>query len=329
MDYGPFFLSLGVNVNVMTVSPKLLPTAVALLSLVSCVRGSDLSSRLLAEEHWDGIIANYADCRDSVNIRELSTLNLALAHKGRLADDAFKYTQAFSGALIPEWGWDLASSALLSDIYYESGQIALAQKYAFEGNVCAEGAYDAGMMKRLVQNNMIYGAYDVAEKYISRLEKDRATRDWAESQRRFLGDDAAVEADPEYGPRRACIPAENFVANVRGADEDLKDIIRANPSYRPAVEYLGIYYLLDCDFDAFRAFLDEFYGTEALPELPLAFQEAACMMSSAERGYWKQVGVDPAVNRRYGDFARRLSTGLDMEKYSDTFWYYVMRVNSI
>lgn len=308
----------------------LLPVLAAELALsVSCSGPGDATARLLEREDWDGIISAYEDCRDSVNVRELSILNLALASKGRLADDAFKYTQAFSMALIPEWGWDLPSSALLSDIYYASGYVALAQKFAFEGNVCAEGAYDAGMMKRLVQTNIIYGAYDVAEKYISRLERDRATRSWASAQRRFLGDDAAVEADPEFGPRRACIPAENFVTNFRGIDAEYKEIIRANPSFRPAVEYLGVYYLLDCDFDAFRAFLDEFYGTEALPDLPLSFQEAACMMSTMDRGYWKQVGVSSEVYKRYGEFTRRLSTGLDMEKFSDTFWYYVMRVNSI
>lgn len=307
-----------------------LPVLAAVLALpVSCLGPGDATMRLLEQEDWDGIISAYEDCRDSVNVRELSILNLALASKGRLADDAFKYTQAFSMALIPEWGWDLPSSALLSDIYYASGHVALAQKFAFEGNVCAEGAYDAGMMKRLVQTNIIYGAYDVAEKYISRLERDRATRSWASAQRRFLGDDAAVEADPEFGPRRACIPAENFVTNFRGIDAEYKEIIRANPSFRPAVEYLGVYYLLDCDFDAFRAFLDEFYGTEALPDLPLSFQEAACMMSTMDRGYWKQVGVSSEVYKRYGEFTRRLSTGLDMEKFSDTFWYYVMRVNSI
>ena len=80
--------------------------------------------------------------------------------------------------------------------------------------------------------------------------------------------------------------------------------------------------------DKFREMLDEFYGSEALPVLPQSFAEAACMLSEADRGYWKRVGVDPAIYKRYTEFKKRLGTGLPMDKYSDSFWYYIMRAHS-
>lgn len=299
-----------------------------LLLAISCSRTWD-GNRLATEGNWDAIIENYRDCPDSVNVNELCLLNVALAEKGMLADEAFHYTQAFSLGLFPEWERDYEKGALLARILYSAGHVSLAQRYAFEAMICADGAFDSGMMELLVNTNIIYGAYDVAEKYISRLEKDRATRDWASSRRRFLHDDAAVAADPEYGPLRACIPDRDFIDSVRGIDEDLKDIIRTNPCYGKTISYLGIKYLLDCDFDSFRAMLDEFYGTEALPVLPYHFQEAVCMMSELDRGYWKTVGADPKVYRKFTEFAKRLETGLGMEKYKDSYWYYVMRVNTI
>ena len=42
----------------------------------------------------------------------------------------------------------------------------------------------------------------------------------------------------------------------------------------------------------------------------------------------RDVLVDPAMYRRYSEFKKRLGTGLSMEKYNDTFWYYIMRVNN-
>ena len=183
------------------------------------------------------------------------------------------------------------------------------------------------MLQILVKTNIIYGQYAVASKYIRELERHREYASWATSQRRFLNDDAAVVSDPEYGMKRKCIPADDFLAESIGI-EDMDKIIDANPEHRSSVEYLGVYYLLDCDFDNFRSFLDKYYGTPALPSLPRSFAEAVCMMSEAERGYWKRFDVDPAMYRRFCDFAKRLSTGLSMDRFKDTFWYYVMMMNT-
>ena len=277
---------------------------------------------------WEGIITAYQDDGRTADYPKLSQLNLALAETGQLADKAFHYTQAGSDGIFIPWAMTVESGERLSDIYWSMGHIAYAQRMAMETNVLDEDGGNPAMMKRLVETNLVFGAYDVAGKYIAILEKDRRYRDSAASYRRFLDNDEAVEADPVLGPKRRCVPEEDFISLVRGIDEDLKDIIRTNPSYHNAIEYLGVIYLLDCQMDKFREMLDEFYGTEALQMLPASFAEAACMLSEIDRGYWKTVGVDPAVYQRYRDFIKRLGTGLPMEKFKDTFWYYIMKVNN-
>ena len=275
-----------------------------------------------------GVIESYEDRRDSVNVLYLSRLNLALARSGRLVDRAFAYTQAGSQALIPDWGMDPETGALLSDLYWHVGHIALAQRFAFETEVLCDRGHDLDMLRRLVQTNIVYGASEVALKYISELEKHPQTREWARAQRRFLGDDSAVEADPLYGPARRCVPQEDFISTVRGVDEDFKDILRANPERTQAAEYLGVYYLLDCNFEAFEAFVDEFYPSPALPELRGCFAEAACFLSELHPLYWKSHGVGEKTYKRYRDFRNRLRNGLSQEKYRDSYWYYVMKVNN-
>jgi hypothetical protein len=121
---------------------------------------------------------------------------------------------------------------------------------------------------------------------------------------------------------------EDRIALSEGIEEDLKYILRQNPSHTVTAEYLGVMYLLDCNMEAFKAFLDEFYGTVSLPALPRSFAEAACMLSELERNYWKKMGVSKKTYERYRDFKSRLETGLSEDKYKDTFWYYIMRVNT-
>lgn len=300
----------------------LLFSAFSVLPFLSCTQERE------DERDWEAVILSYVDDGATADYSRLPLLNLALAETGQLADKAFHYTQAGSDGLIPAWSQTVETGELLSDLYWSMGHVAYAQRMAFETNVLDERACNPAMMRRLIETNLAYGAYPVAEKYMRILEQDRRTRRMAQSYRRFLGDDAAVEADPVLGPRRRCIPKDDFISLVRGIDEDLKDIIRANPSYRNAVEFLGVIYLLDCEMDAFKAMLDEFSGTEALPRLPASFAEAACMLSEIDRGYWKAVGVDPATYNRYREFTKRLGTGLPMDKFNDTFWYYIMRVNS-
>lgn len=274
------------------------------------------------------IIFSYIDDGQTVDLMKLSRLNLALAETGQLADKVFHYTQAGSNGILVPWNLDVESGERLSDVYWSMGHVAYAQRMAFEANVLDEQDYNPRMMRRLIETNLVNGAYDVARKYIDILALNPKDKVIAEHYRPFLDNDALIEAEPVLGPRRRCIPEKDFISLVRGIDEDIKDIIRANPSYHIAVEYLGVIYLLDLEMDRFKEMLDEFYGTETLPKLPVSFAEAACMLSETNHNYWKEVGVSPETYNRYRDFKKRLGTGLSMDKFRDTFWYYIMRANN-
>ena len=294
---------------------------IPILFLFAC----SCSTRQLPSTDWEKVIATYENDEFKVNYLELAKLNLALAQTGRLAEDLFKYTQATSLGLIPEWNRTEEVGRISSDIFFAMGNVAYSQRMAFEANVVAEEEYVPEMLIRLVQTNLIYGAWKVAEKYIDILESDGYD---CSRYRGLLGSDAAVEADPELGPKRRCVLEEDRIALSEGIEEDLKFILRQNPTHTITAEYLGVMYLLDCNMEAFKAFLDEFYGTVSLPALPRSFAEAACMLSELERNYWKKMGVSKKIYEQYRDFKTRLETGLSEDKYKDTFWYYIMRVNT-
>ena len=317
-----FGIVIFVNMRLKRVLYPLIPAICFFVTLSSCVK-----DRTEAPD-FDEVINNYED-GPSVYYMDVARLNLALAETGQLADKVFHYTQAGSDGILVPWNLTAEAGERLSDAYWSMGHIAYSQRMAFEANVMDERDVNPRMVKRLIETNLVFGAYPVARKYIDILGKEKGWKKAAEGYRRFLDNDAAVEADPELGPRRRCVPEKDFISLVRGIDEYLKDIIRFNPGYHKAIEYLGVIYLLDCEMDKFKEMLDEFYGTEALPELPASFAEAACMLSEIDRGYWKKVGVSSEMYKKYNDFKSRLENGLTPDKHKDTFWYYIMRVNSL
>ena len=67
------------------------------------------------------------------------------------------------GLIVP-WNKQEHVSCLLSDVYFTMGAIASSQEMAFEAFVSAMGDGNPRMLKRLVQTNLIFGDYPVAEK---------------------------------------------------------------------------------------------------------------------------------------------------------------------
>lgn len=296
--------------------------AVAILSCVSCS-----SSKVPLQQDWQAVIDSYQDNGTGGDYLRLVELNLALLHTGRLVDDAFSYTQAGYEGMVPSWNQNLHSGRLLSDIYFAVGHVALAQRMAFESSLLSEYDYDPAMLRRLVQTNLIYGAYPVARKYLRILSSDSSSALFCEHYSAIVSDED-VSADSLLGPLRLCIPAQDFICPVNNLEDDLRQIIEANPSYTKTLDFLGMLYLMDCNTEGFRSFLDDYYGSEMLPSLHGAFAEAACIMSELEPGYWRKVGISRSLYDEYRDFRSRLESGLSLEKYKGTFWYYIMKVNT-
>ncbi len=279
-------------------------------------------------EKWDAIIA--ASREPATDYISLAYLNLALAQKGMLGDEMFKYEQVDTKGLIYPWDRTFPSAVIRSDIFFSIGMIAGAQEMAFEGMISTQGRGCARMLKRLVQTNLIYGAWPVAEKYLDQLDQTLMYRNWAVQHRRFLYDDAAVEANPLLGTKRRCLPDESrFFATTYG---DIELVVRQNPASRTAMEYLGGLALLAKDQNFFCATIESYYGTEFLPFLPLSFQEAIVIFYFEEPEIWERYGVAAWVKERFGRFIEQWAGSRERPEfenimrstYGDTYWYYLM-----
>lgn len=294
-------------------------------------------SQYSAEERWDDIIRECA--ADESNALYICFRNRALAEKGVLAEQLFRYPQCGSPGLLVKWNTSPEVSALLSDVYFTVGDIANSQHMAFESMVVTSQRQikpatdeDPAMLQRLVQTNLINGAHAVAEKYIKALEQMEGYETWCAHYRPLLYHDEKVAADPLLGQKRKCIPTENYLIRLSDLERNWLGIARANPESRTAIEYVGSIYLLDKQLNKFRELVEENFNTPVLPALPRSFQEAVIATAEADMAYWHQYGVTDATVKRFNEYKQTLLanrgnpnvSNVMRQRFGDTFWYYLM-----
>ena len=266
------------------------------------------------------------------NYLYLNYLNRALAEKGVLGDQAFAFNQHGPQGLMVGWDKTFSVSLLLSDVYFTLGEIALSQEMAFEANVSVIGAGSPRCLMRLVQTNLIFGAYPIAEKYLRLLEQMPVYREWARQHRTFLYNDAAVEADPLLGMKRRGLPTASDLAGIHGLEHDLLLRAKQLPEYVLPIQFVGIQRLLAKDLQGFQALLDTYYGTPALPTLPVSFQEAVIMLTERQPERWSYYQVSPAVTTRYGEYRNLVLQNrgnsqlplLIQRYFGSTYWAYFL-----
>lgn len=282
-------------------------------------------------EQWDKIVESSQGTL--TNYLNMCFLNLALSQKRELADRLFSFDQRGPQGIMVGWNKTEQISSLLSDIAFAMGNPAMAQEMAFEAYATAIGEGNPRMLKRLVQTNIIYGEYPVAEKYLNILENTFYYKKWAGEHRKFLYNDAAVEQDPVLGPRRKCLPKENYLSEINYIEKDMRMIAEANPENKAAIEYLGAFLLLAKNMEGFKGLVETYYGTEVLPVLPKSFQEAVITLSEAEPDYWKRFDISPSVMQRFAEYKKQVLAnrnnksalpGLLRRAYGDTYWFYFM-----
>jgi hypothetical protein len=266
------------------------------------------------------------------NYLYLCFLNLSLAEKGELADSMFKFDQKGPQSLFIPTNNSHMSSMLLCDIYYTIGHTGAAMNMAFEANIGSPGLRTGRMLQRLVETNLVYGEYAVAEKYIALLEKTFYYRDWAKEMRRYLYNEEEVSRNPEFDKRKKSLPKENFLFSTQLQDKELISLSVSNPANRAPVEYAGGMFLLMKNLDLFKDFIDKYWGTEVLPALPLSFQEAVIVLYENDSGSWKERGVSQPVITRFEQYKKFILENKNKPRladfvknsYGDTYWYYFM-----
>ena len=286
----------------------------------------------VANEDWDGLVQC---CLTKEWIPHTAQyLNLALAWKGQMVDNMFKYDQRGPDGLI-KMSDDRGVETSQAHIMFAMGNVAAAQDVAFNTLYSTEGFCPA-MLKINAQVELMRGTYAVADKYLSILEKAPHYSRWAKEQKRFLYNDEAVEADPLLGTGRRSWPQLDGFSMFGSPLEELMRVVDANPGNSRAMDYALAYLLLAKDIQSVAGVVSRYYGQPGFESLPVPVQEAVLFYSEYTRNVdganvlgpdWCAAhGVTEETFRRFQQFqeASLKSGGKAPKGYNSSYWYYLL-----
>ena len=287
----------------------------------------------MVREDWDSILKT-----PNVNFRDplsANMVNFALSKKGELLDKLFLYPQVNMSSLLNEqFGTFVEEHSVYSEIYYHLGIVSQTLELSL---AAMAGTYPGTplLLQQFIRSRIVMGDYDLAGKMVYRLENTYSYKDWAKHQRTFLHNDAAVEADADYGLKRRTLPelSSEFVS-MNGLLYDLMKVLNANPENNVAREYVIACLLVQKDFDYIRSFVEENYGTPVLPTLPTRLQEAVVTYMERDMDYCRRYGVSEQTIARFASFRQKVLTlrrrqpnanpKSQLSEFRDTFWFYML-----
>lgn len=272
---------------------------------------------------WDRILSE--DLVSSKNELHACFQNLALAQKGVLADSLFHYPQCPPNGLVVNWQGSRVQSDLLSDVYWLQGNVALSQKMAFDAMYFYDNFMHPRLMLRLIETNLVYGEYGVAEKYIRLCEQSHYYADKASEYRKYLPGAGQEVTDGWLMDLRKCLP-DSEEAILSNFYKDTQYVLAYHPGYLPAVHYLGCKLLLDNNLEVFEYFIENICDKEQLKPMPVHFQEALLLIYDEEK--CREYGVTEPVIARYKDFKDKIAkvknrndvASIYRAGYGKTFW---------
>ncbi|WP_195281889.1 DUF6057 family protein [Parabacteroides johnsonii] len=281
---------------------------------------------------WDKVITSFN--QTTLSKRRMCGLNLALAHKGILSERLLDYPQRGIETLMLRWDQSVFTAELHSDLYYCMGIISTAQKFAFEAFVSSHPSGNPRMLKRLVETNLITGAYPVAEKYIRLLENTWYYKDWATDHRRFLYNDQAIKDDKELGVKRRCWKSETLIPEIyTDPVSTLIHLVPACPDNKAGLQYLTSFLLLNKDIETYKTLQESLYRSSAWRDMTECQQEAIVICSPNDPHFWLEHGVSIKVRNRAIAFMQKVQdvsrSGQNpavalASEYGKTYWYYYM-----
>ncbi|HEY3372876.1 MAG TPA: DUF6057 family protein [Prolixibacteraceae bacterium] len=286
-----------------------------------------------ANGDWDKVIKT-AESIEKYDLFINFEYNRALANKGQLADNLFNYTQlAGPAALFMDGTVSSDIPFICSDQYYDLGFMHESQHWAFEAQTIFPNS--PRLMKRLVEINLVSGKYQLAEKFLRRLDENMIYHDWVEQHQKFIDDTSLVSKDPAYSWKRKCEPVDAFTAS--NSVQKLTKLLEANPANKLALDYLLCSTLLDGDLGTFKSLLAENRNFAKTP-LPRSWDEAMVLYQyiarkapQADDIQFTQGRQDQFISfikaiKPFGNDWQSASRSLQKD-FGTTYWYYIKCLN--
>ncbi|MBQ8810457.1 MAG: oxidoreductase [Bacteroidales bacterium] len=183
--------------------------------------------QLVRHEDWDGVLKRAEKYQPESELGSVS-VNLALFMSGR-GNELPQFKQFGTRGLILPNIRDFISNASSSEVFWRLGMINESLRYAFDTQESLINNRKSGRwMSRMAECQILNGRYDVAEKYLDILSHSLFYRRWAENERQYLRNDAAIASNPIYAYLRSVRNQSDFLYYYPEMDKMLAILYHQN-----------------------------------------------------------------------------------------------------
>ncbi len=276
---------------------------------------------------WDKVVA-MADKKSPSSPLSVACLNLALAKKGLLAENMFKYYQNGVSGLLPDFKKDFTIPMVAGEVYYQLGFINTAQRYTFEA-MEALPLYQKSVrtIKRLAETNLINENYELTAKYLKLLQQTLFYKKWATALLNVMTDKEVIDHHPEYGWLKKHQLKEDFFFSENEKDMMLGLMFTANNKNRMVYEYLMAYCLLNKDLNHFMKYVS-IGNSVGYKKMPKSFQEGfvysyKSLGSGAQLPSYISKNISNDADKFLSIVKQSNGERLARSEFKDTYWYYL------
>lgn len=229
---------------------------------------------LIRNERWNDVLANAEKTVVPVNFWSES-VNLSLSMTGQLSNRMFSFFQSGTDALIMGMVRDNTSNLPTMEAFYRLGMVNESMRYASDiQESIMNGKKSGRFTKRIAECCIISGRYEVARKNLDLLEKSLFYRDWAKDAKTYLGNEAWIDAHPQWGRLRKFGFKTDFLYNYGELDKVLGQLFISNPENKMALEYFLGQLLLIGDMKSFAQYLSWAQQYGGYPSMPAGYADA-------------------------------------------------------
>lgn len=183
--------------------------------------------QMVRNEDWDGVLKRAEKYQPESELGSVS-VNLALFMSGR-GNELPQFKQFGTRGLILPNIRDFISNASSSEVFWRLGMINESLRYAFDTQESLINNRKSGRwMSRMAECQILNGRYDVAEKYLDILSHSLFYRRWAENERQYLRNDAAIASNPIYAYLRSVRNQSDFLYYYPEMDKMLAILYHQN-----------------------------------------------------------------------------------------------------
>ena len=257
-------------------------------------------------------------------------VNRALYHTGNLCDKMFSMTQLFgSDGLFMVESMRGQFALQYSDVFFDLGLINESEHWAYEA-IAANGD-TAWNLQRLALVYLMEEKRDIAEKYLTMLQKTIWHKAWATQYHTYLADSNGFWAHPQYRYLKSTMPVSDFLVSPTEPELCLEKLLE-NTKNKMAFEYFMAYCLLDGQIGSFIKHIHRLNYFD-YPNIPRHFEEAILIYNQLTGG--KSIAlpgkrISEETIRKFNDFNsikakhknNKEAAYTELKKYRDTYWFY-------